>query len=119
MAAENPNAIPLINGDHAMDSDGGIGGNVTAVPPKKTKKVYTPFPPPQRPSKLDLQMASGEYFLKPKEREVIERKKREERQQAKAEEKRVTREEAFIPPPESVEMSVTDKKKKKRKREQE
>ncbi|ORX33489.1 hypothetical protein BD324DRAFT_639544 [Kockovaella imperatae] len=99
-AAENPNAIPL--------------------PPVPTtaakKKTYTPFPPPQQPSKLDLQMASGEYFLKPKEREVIEKRKREERQAAKAEERRATREEAFIPPPEHVEASVAEKKMKKKKR---
>jgi ribosomal RNA assembly protein len=54
---------------------------------KTKKKVYTPFPPPQLPRKvkhrlsislcymlrllkMDLQMESGEYFLKPKEREA-------------------------------------------------
>jgi ribosomal RNA assembly protein len=45
---------------------------------KKQKKVYTPFPPPQQPSKLDMQLASGEYFLKSKDKERMERRKKEE-----------------------------------------
>jgi ribosomal RNA assembly protein len=30
------------------------------------EKDYTPFPPPQMPRKIDLELASGEYFLKHK-----------------------------------------------------
>eukprot|EP00741_Cyanophora_paradoxa_P021483 tig00021357_g20739.t1 len=32
-------------------------------PTKKEKKEYNPFPPPQQPSTIDLQLESGEYFL--------------------------------------------------------
>ena len=79
--------------------------------PTTVKKTYTPFPPPQQPSKLDLQLASGEYFLKPREREMIERKKKEERQAQRIEEKRTVREEAFVPPPEEGREDVVKKRK--------
>lgn len=51
--------------------------------PKKqrTKGEYTPFPPPQPESKMDRELASGEYFLKEHERKA---KKTQEKQQAKA-----------------------------------
>ena len=47
----------------------------------KTKKVYTPFPPPQEKSKIDLQIESGEYFLS---KQAKERAQREERAPQKA-----------------------------------
>jgi ribosomal RNA assembly protein len=53
--------------------------NVPRKKPKKVsakKKSYTPFPPPQLPSKIDLQLDSGEYFANP---EVTKKQKLNEK----------------------------------------
>ena len=47
---------------------------------KGRKKEYTPFPPEPVPSKIDLQLESGEYFMKEKKRKDGRREqKREEK----------------------------------------
>ena len=48
-------------------------------PERPKKKVYTPFPPAQQPRKVDLQLESGEYFLKPREKEAKETQRRKEK----------------------------------------
>jgi ribosomal RNA assembly protein len=46
---ENPNSIPIGNTAQTDGPDASTGSQ----PPKKKKKVYTPFPPPQQPSKVN------------------------------------------------------------------
>ncbi|KAJ9121464.1 Ribosomal RNA assembly protein mis3 [Naganishia vaughanmartiniae] len=78
---------------------------------KPKKKVYTPFPPPQQPSKLDKELASGEYFLKPKEKEALARKRKLEEQNTTSDTRRAQREEAFIAPAEQAAPTIEQRKK--------
>ncbi|KAI1845754.1 hypothetical protein JX265_000067 [Neoarthrinium moseri] len=76
----------------------------------KSKKVYTPFPPPQEKSKVDLQIEAGEYHIGREAKKRIAQEERMEQQKIKKEEKKREREKEFIAPEEGVE-----RKKKKRK----
>lgn len=71
---------------------------------KNKKKEYNPFPPPQQPRKEDLQIESGEYFLKPSEKkkrlEAEEKEKKRERKSIKALEKR----KSYEPPQEILKL---------------
>ncbi|KAI4108729.1 MAG: hypothetical protein L6R37_000893 [Teloschistes peruensis] len=78
----------------------------------KSKKTYTPFPPPQEKSKVDLQIESGEYFLGKQAKERAVKEQREEKQRAKQAEKNLKRQQEFAPPQESL---TTPKAKRKRK----
>jgi ribosomal RNA assembly protein len=78
----------------------------------KSKKVYTPFPPPQEKSKVDLQIESGEYFLGKQAKERAAKEERLEKQREKKAEKLKEREKEFEAPKEDGEK----KEKKKRKR---
>jgi len=77
----------------------------------KSKKVYTPFPPPQEKSKVDLQIETGEYFLNKQAKDRAVKEERDEKQKEKKVEKLKEREKAFVAPEEDRE-----KKEKKRKR---
>lgn len=93
----------------------------------KSKKVYTPFPPPQEKSKVDLQIESGEYFLGKQAKERKQREEREAKMKEKQEEKRKERLKEFVPPSEDGtkkkrkrdDGETKEKKKKKRKSEAE
>ncbi|KAF9373640.1 hypothetical protein CPC16_001757 [Podila verticillata] len=76
---------------------------------KKDKKDYTPFPPAQTPSKIDLQLESGEYFMKPKEKEARAMERKKEEQKENSLKRQSERELAYVPPVED-----TPKKKKKK-----
>ena len=80
----------------------------------KTEKPYTPFPPPQEPSKLDKQIESGEYFLAKAAKLRAQREEKAQKQRDRKVEKQNKREAAFVAPKEEV---AEKKKKKKRKRE--
>lgn len=68
----------------------------------KSKKPYTPFPPPQERSKIDLQIESGEFFLGRHAKERAKKEERLERQKEKREEKQKERDQAFVPPQEEI-----------------
>jgi len=81
---------------------------------KMKKKTYTPFPPAQQPRKMDLQMESGEYFLKPKEREARELASRKQQQDETTKKRRAERMEAFVAPEEVHDATVEEKRKKRK-----
>lgn len=71
-------------------------------PNTKEKKQYTPFPPPQQPSKIDRELESGEYFLSDKVKAAKKYQEKQDKQSEKSEEKRRKREAAFVPPKENT-----------------
>jgi ribosomal RNA assembly protein len=54
-------------------------------------KAYEPFPPPQRPRKIDLMIESGEYFLTEQQRDQKRKTERERKSEAVALERRKER----------------------------
>ncbi|KAL6765595.1 hypothetical protein V8C86DRAFT_2455101 [Haematococcus lacustris] len=67
---------------------------------KKKKKEYTPFPPPQLPSKIDLQLESGEYFLTAEQKREKASAAQALQQSKRAEERKQQRAAAFVAPKE-------------------
>jgi len=69
---------------------------------KKNKKQKTLFPPAQQPSKIDLQLESGEYFLKPSERAAKELQRKKEKQAENNAKRQEERQKDFIAPSEET-----------------
>lgn len=76
--------------------------NVKRKKPKKkrTKKQYTPFPPPQAESRVDKELATGEYFLKAEQKHAKKTQERKEKEKTHKEEREKKRSKIFIPPKE-------------------
>lgn len=73
--------------------------NVKRKKPVIVKKPeYTPFPPPQQPSKVDLQLESGEYFLSQSQKNARKAADQQEQQQQRVQQRQQDRLKAFVPP---------------------
>jgi ribosomal RNA assembly protein len=66
------------------------------------KKDKPLFPPPQQPRKIDLQMESGEYFMKKWEKKAKEKEGKEIIRQEKKRVREEERSKDFVPPKEDV-----------------
>ncbi|KAJ1860192.1 ribosomal RNA assembly protein krr1, partial [Coemansia sp. RSA 2703] len=77
--------------------------NVKQKKPKVTKKRKRElFPPAQTPSKVDLQLASGEYFLKPDEKRARDAEKKRLASMENRAKKDVERQKVFVAPKEDT-----------------
>lgn len=85
-------------GDPPLRRSTSVADACCAGPQVGAKKEYTPFPPAQLPSKIDLQLESGEYFLSKEFKDAKKAEEKQESQQAKVVQKKRQRESAFVAP---------------------
>lgn len=67
---------------------------------KREKKTYTPFPPPMPESKVDKELASGQYFMAEKQRRAIKKKEQREKMGQEAAKRTEQRNKVYQPPKE-------------------
>jgi len=87
--------------------------NVQRRKPRKVreKKEYTPFPPPQQPSKVDLALESGEYFLSQGQKAMRAKAEQVAQQAERTQERQRQRASMFIPPKEDKGLKRKDSSK--------
>ncbi|XP_030304921.1 KRR1 small subunit processome component homolog isoform X2 [Calypte anna] len=73
---------------------------------KNTKKEYTPFPPAQPESQIDKELASGEYFLKERQKKQKRVQEIKAKQADALKKRQEERNKAFIPPKEKPVMKT-------------
>nr|QBH74098.1 hiv-1 rev binding protein [Encarsia formosa] len=76
---------------------------------KTIKKPYTPFPPLQQESKIDQQLATGEYFLRDIQKRDKKRKQQEDRHEEVKKKREEHRNQIYIPP-EEIEKKIETQK---------
>ncbi|XP_071955654.1 KRR1 small subunit processome component homolog isoform X2 [Antedon mediterranea] len=76
---------------------------------KRTKKEYTPFPPPQPESKMDKEISTGEYFQKENERKAKAREMKKRKQVEAVVKKQEKRLKAFVAPKEPAVKQTKEK----------
>ncbi|XP_037928105.1 KRR1 small subunit processome component homolog [Teleopsis dalmanni] len=77
---------------------------------KKPKKDYTPFPPAQPESKIDKELATGEYFLNKEQKRARKQQERDTKHADAAKKQEEKRNKDFIPPVEDNVGSTTKRK---------
>ncbi|KAG8863720.1 hypothetical protein FRB96_007557 [Tulasnella sp. 330] len=81
---------------------------------KKEKKPYTPFPPAPTPRKVDLQMETGEYWLKRDVRAARKEEEKFKKQVTITAQRKAEKERRFQAPEEAVEDKVEERLRKRK-----